>query len=130
MDLSTGYGTTRVEALVFFVRSGPGKPNQRKVSSHELLAGAFRNKSSRFVMCVCFLKEKHQNSKKGEVHELFVWALSLVWFAGATPDFGLLGGVTAGSASKERNQMGEPGFCEICALLGRAPVYHWQRYPF
>ena len=22
----------------------------------------------------------------GEIHELFVWALSLVWFAGATPD--------------------------------------------
>ena len=25
----------------------------------------------------------------GEIHELFVWALSLVWFAGATPDLGL-----------------------------------------
>ena len=24
----------------------------------------------------------------GEIHELFVWALALVWFAGATPDFG------------------------------------------
>ena len=23
----------------------------------------------------------------GEIHELFVLALSLVWFAGATPDF-------------------------------------------
>ena len=22
----------------------------------------------------------------GEIHELFVWALSMVWFAGATPD--------------------------------------------
>ena len=34
-----------------------------------------------------FPKEKHQNSQKmGEIHELFVLALSLVWFAGATPD--------------------------------------------
>ena len=37
----------------------------------------------------CFPKDKHQNSqyKKGEIHELFVLALSLVWFAGATPEF-------------------------------------------
>ena len=35
----------------------------------------------------CFPKENHQNSQKlGEIHELFVLALSLVWFAGATPD--------------------------------------------
>ena len=34
----------------------------------------------------CFPEEKHQNSQKmGEIHELFVLALSLVWFAGATP---------------------------------------------
>ena len=25
-------------------------------------------------------------TKMGEIHELFVWALRLVWFAGATPD--------------------------------------------
>ena len=37
-----------------------------------------------------FPKEKHQNSKKmGEIHELFVLAISLVWFAGATPDRGV-----------------------------------------
>ena len=41
----------------------------------------------RDVNRACFPKEKHQNShKKGEIHELFVLALSLVWFAGATPD--------------------------------------------
>ena len=34
----------------------------------------------------CFPKEKHQN-KMGEIRELFVLALSLLWFAGATPDF-------------------------------------------
>ena len=38
------------------------------------------------VRCVnraCFPKEKHQNfcEKMGEIHELFVLALSLVWFA-------------------------------------------------
>ena len=32
----------------------------------------------------CFPKEKHQNSHKNG--RLFVLALSLVWFAGATPD--------------------------------------------
>ena len=42
----------------------------------------------RNVNRACFPKEKHQNSqeKGGEIHELFVLALSLVWFAGATPD--------------------------------------------
>ena len=37
----------------------------------------------------CSLKEKTPEftQKKGEIHELFVlWALSLVWFASATPD--------------------------------------------
>ena len=36
----------------------------------------------------CFPKETTPNfTKMGEIHELFVLALSLVWFAGATPDF-------------------------------------------
>ena len=41
-----------------------------------------------YVNRACFPKEKHQNfhKKMGEIHELFVLALSLVWFAGATPD--------------------------------------------
>ena len=35
----------------------------------------------------CFPKEKTPEfTKMGEIHELFVFALSLVWFAGATPD--------------------------------------------
>ena len=37
----------------------------------------------RDVNRACFPKEKH--TKMGEIHELFVLALSLVWFAGATP---------------------------------------------
>ena len=36
----------------------------------------------------CFPKEKTPEfTKMGEIHELFVLALSLVWFAGATPLF-------------------------------------------
>ena len=35
----------------------------------------------------CFPKEQTPEfTKKGEIHEPFVLALSLVWFAGATPD--------------------------------------------
>ena len=36
-----------------------------------------------FVNRACFPKEKHNriHMKKGEIHELFVLALSLVWFA-------------------------------------------------
>ena len=34
-----------------------------------------------------FPKEKTPEfTKMGEIHELFILALSLVWFAGATPD--------------------------------------------
>ena len=47
-----------------------------------------------FVNRACFPKEKHQNSHKNglEIHELCVLALSLVWFAGATPEWGEGGG--------------------------------------
>ena len=38
----------------------------------------------------CFPKEKTPEfTKMGEIHELFVLALSLVWFAGATPEVNL-----------------------------------------
>ena len=33
-----------------------------------------------------FLRETPEFTKMGEIHELFVLALSLVWFAGATPE--------------------------------------------
>ena len=36
----------------------------------------------------CFPKENTRiHRKMGEIHELFVLSLSLVWFAGATPEF-------------------------------------------
>ena len=39
------------------------------------------------VNCACFPQEKTPEfPKKCEIHELFVSALCLVWFAGATPD--------------------------------------------
>ena len=41
-----------------------------------------------FVNRACFPEEKTPEfTKMGEIQELFVLALSLVWFAGATPDF-------------------------------------------
>ena len=77
--------------------AGPGIPNPeprsevapanqtKERSVHELFTGAFRNKSSICEFRACFPKERHQNSQMGEIHELFVLALSLVWFAKATP---------------------------------------------
>ena len=41
----------------------------------------------RYLNRACFSKEKTpQFTKMGEIHELFVLALSLVWFAGAAPE--------------------------------------------
>ena len=37
-------------------------------------------------MLVFLRKKTPELTKMGEIHELFVLALSLVWFAGATPD--------------------------------------------
>ena len=68
--------------------SGVAPASQTKERSvHELFTGAFRNKTSMWIVLV-FLKEKHQNSQKmGEIHELFfVSTLSLVWFAGANAE--------------------------------------------
>ena len=45
---------------IFFIRSGPGKPNQRKVSSFH--RGVPEQKFN--VNRACFPEEKHQNSQK------------------------------------------------------------------
>ena len=65
-------------------RSGPGKPKKK---------GQFMNfsqgRSGTKVQCESCLFSQGKTpefTKMGEIHELFVLALSLVWFAGATPD--------------------------------------------
>ena len=45
-----------------WIRSGPGKPNQRKVTSWTFHRG-FRNRSSMWTVLL-FLRKKHQNSQK------------------------------------------------------------------
>ena len=61
--------------------------NQTKERSvHELFAGAFQNKSSLCESCLFSYGKTREFPKMGEIHELFVLALSLVWFAGATSD--------------------------------------------
>ena len=68
--------------------SGVTPANQTKERPvHELFAGAFRNKSSRCESCLFSYGKTPEFTKMGEIHELFVLALSLVWFAGATPEF-------------------------------------------
>ena len=60
--------------------------NQTKERSvHELFTGAFRNKV-RCESCLFSQGKTPEFTKMGEIHELFVLALSFVWFAGATPD--------------------------------------------
>ena len=55
-------------------------------SVHELFTGAFWNKSSTCESCLFSKGKTPEFTKMGEIHEVFVLALSLVWFAGATPD--------------------------------------------
>ena len=68
------------------IRSGPG--NQTKGRSvHKLFAGAFSGTEVQLVTKVLdFLRKTPEFTKMGEIHELFVLALSLVWFVGATPE--------------------------------------------
>ena len=69
------------------IRSGPGKPNQRKVSSWTFRRGIPEQKFKN-VNRACFPKEKHQNShKNGRNSWTFHFGpFFLVWFAGATPE--------------------------------------------
>ena len=48
--------------------------------------GAFRNRSSICESCLFSQGKTPEFTKRGEIHELFVLDLSLVWFAGATPE--------------------------------------------
>ena len=68
-------------------QSGVAPANQTKERSvHELFAEAFRNKSSMWIVLVFPRRNTRKFTKKGEIHELFVSALCLLWFAGATPE--------------------------------------------
>ena len=72
----------------------PGQTKERSV--HELLTGHSGTKFN--VNRSCFPKERTPDfTKMGEIHELFILALSLVWFAGATPErMGGVGSVVVG----------------------------------
>ena len=64
-------------------RSGPGKPKQRKVSSWTFFRrGIPKQKNKNLWIVLVFLRKNTRIHKRGETHELFVLALSLVWFAG------------------------------------------------
>ena len=68
-----------------WIRSGPANQTKER-SVHKFLAGAFRNKSSMWIVLV-FLRKNTRIHKNGRNSWTFVLALSLVWFAGATPDW-------------------------------------------
>ena len=65
--------------------SGVALANQTKERSvHELFSQGHSGTKVRYVNRACF--KRPEFTKMGEIHEFFVLALSLVWFAGATPD--------------------------------------------
>ena len=66
---------------LFKVRSGPGKPSQFMNFSQGHSGTKVQCES-----CLFSQGETPEFTKMGEIHELFVLPLSLVWFAGATPD--------------------------------------------
>ena len=73
------------QTLAVTIRSHPGKPNQKKGQFMNFSRGHSRTN----VRCESRLFSQGKTpkfTKMGEIHELFVLALSLVWFAGATPD--------------------------------------------
>ena len=85
------------------VRSGPGKPNQKR-PVHELFPGHSGTK----VQCESCLFSQGKTpefTKMSEIHELFVLAISLVWFARATPEPGeLTHGNPGWEPSRERSR--------------------------
>ena len=79
----TPFATTPSKKSLVLVRSGPGKPNQRKVSSWTFHRGIPEQKFNVNRAC-CLRKNTRIHREMGEIHELFVLALSLVWFSGVT----------------------------------------------
>ena len=70
--------------LAITLRSGPGKPSQRKVSSWNFFTGAFRNKSSMWIVLVIQRKKRQNSQKWAKFMNFSFWPF--LWFAGATPD--------------------------------------------
>ena len=83
MGLSGIFGRDFLRRMCNGIHWGASRP------VHELFPGAFRNKSSICESCLFSRGKPPEFTKMGEFHELFVLALSLVWFAGVTPDVSL-----------------------------------------
>ena len=83
----TCWSPPQAENRCHWVRSGVTPANQTKERPvHEFFPGWFRNKSSICESRLFSQGKTPEFTEMGEIHELFVLALSLVWFAGATPD--------------------------------------------
>ena len=97
-------GTVEVE-----IRSGPGKPNQKK-SVHELFAGAFRNKSSMWTVLVFLRKNTriHKNRRNS-------------WTFRFGPFFGL---VCRGDSWSEVCSLRHWGITKECQLHGMTCHHH------
>ena len=68
------------------IRRGPSKPNQRKVGSWTFCRGVPEQKFDVWIVLVFLWKNTRIHKNGRHSYELFVLALSLVWFAGATPE--------------------------------------------
>ena len=84
-------GPNGISQILSHLPQGPKEqewPRQTKPKKGQVMKFSQGHSRAKFnVNRACFPKEKHQNSQKmGEIHELFVLALSLIWFAGATPE--------------------------------------------
>ena len=66
--------------------SGVAPASQTKERSGHKLSQGHSETKVQCESCLLSWGKTPEFTKKGEIHELFVLALSLVWFAGATPD--------------------------------------------
>ena len=77
---------SHVASAPLSLRRGPQQTKPKKCHFMSFSQGHSGTKVQ-YVNRACFPKENTRiHTKTGEIHELFVLALSLVWFAGATPD--------------------------------------------
>ena len=76
----------RISSSQLNFQEWPRQTKPKKGQFMNFSQGAFRNKSSICESCLFSQGKTPEFRKMGEIHELFVLALSLVWFAGATPE--------------------------------------------